>query len=603
MSLMVSEKNEFRWWTLGGLGEVGMNCMVFNFGGTVIPVDAGILFADPNDFGIEAVFPDYSQLIRDHAPKHWIITHAHEDHIGAVPSLFQRYADLGVEPPTIYAPPFAAALIRERLKDGEKIRGGARFIEKVVNVDPDSTLEIGDVVVHLINTRHSTPDSMSLGFHWRRGKGALRAIHTSDFKLDTHAMEDGVRTVDVFDVFQGQQPDFLFIDSTNAERNGQSISETEILAPLERLIRASRNRVYASLFSSNVYRMTALVKIATQAGRRVSIAGRSLQTAYRVAQEIGLADRKACADVAGIELLETSEICKRAKSEQFVICSGSQGENRSALMRMAHGTHSELIIEKDDTVVFSSKTIPGNEKAVSRLINGLLRQGARVLWGDVAFVEAGGPVHASGHARRDEIATVMRRLKPHHVVPCHGELRQLRSCADVAYHVGAEWGLDPSRVHVVENGAQLVFRSDLHSSVEGEDRWELSEQVAQEPGGRMLRFDGFLSPSRDPFIRARKQAATAGMLFASLNRQGAVRVSIQGYYPVNASDAVPKSDEIETHVAKWLEMQLPDLLREKVFDRQDRAFEQNFSDELSRNVRRAFGLKPFTVVHLIQGNL
>ena len=180
----------FAWHALGGLGEVGMNCMVFRFGSTVVPVDAGILFADANDFGIESLFPDYTDLIKTERPKHWIITHAHEDHIGAIPYLLKMFDQAGVPAPTIHAAGFAAALIRDKLGDSDRIKGGGRFLENIKDFGPDSVIEIDDVRIRPVPIRHSTADSYSLTFEWKTKAGdELRIVHTADFKIDQKKFE------------------------------------------------------------------------------------------------------------------------------------------------------------------------------------------------------------------------------------------------------------------------------------------------------------------------------------------------------------------------------------------------------------------------------
>jgi ribonuclease J len=585
----------FKWSPLGGLGEVGMNCMVFYFGKTVIPVDAGILFADPNDFGIEAVYPDFAAFIREQKPSTWLITHAHEDHIGAVPALLALYDALDVEAPTIYASPFAAALIREKLLDQGRSMGTQDKVDCIRPVGTNSEIQLDDLKIRFIETRHSTPDTCSLAFHWKPAGGAeLKVVHTADFKLDDKPFEDGIKRVDIYDVFGGARPDFLFIDSTNSERDGHSVSEREILPGLETLIAGEQGRVFVTLFSSNVYRIAALMRIAQKCGREVCLAGRSLQAACRIAEEIGLFG-SSCPDLSAVHVLPAQDIHQRPRNKQLVICSGSQGENRSVLMRLSQGQHPEFILEPGDAVIFSSKLIPGNERSVSRLINGLLKQGARVLWGELAKSEAGGPIHASGHARGGEIRKVMEFLRPKNVVPVHGEYRQLRACADIALSAGVAWDLNSSQVYLCEDGTQLSFEAN------SDQEWSLVDRSVAEFTGRMLRFEGFVAHSRDPFLRVRKRAASGGVVSALLDSAGRARVEMRGLWPeasAGGDDGHAPDPRVE-NVERWIASNYEALRKRRAFDHIDSELENEMAEELARYVRRLTGLRPYVIFHLV----
>jgi ribonuclease J len=571
--------SSFEWWPLGGLGEVGMNCMVFRLGNTVLPVDAGILFADANDFGIEAVFPDFRSFLTTHKPKAWIITHAHEDHIGAIGPILHLCRELGIPYPVFYAPPFAAALIREKVQ--ERKPPGCDLLQVIQSVDPGSHQSFADVDVHWIETRHSTPESCSLAIHWKTPD--LKIIHTADFKIDTGRFPDGVKTEDIFDAFGGRSPDFLFVDSTNAERPGHSVSELEILDPLKKLIASQTGRVFVTLFSSNLFRVASLMNLAPQVGRRVALAGRGMQTAHRLASELGLYGRSCPTVNLGAEL-SLSDLMMRPKSEQLIICSGSQGEPRSALQRIANDSHSELTASEGDSVIFSSKLIPGNEGSVGRLINALLRKGVHVFSGEFAKVSAGGPVHASGHARRDEIARVLRRLKPAHVVPVHGELRHLQANRDLALELGPSWGLEPHQIHVVENRHHLVF------SKRGAE-WVQSDHFVEEYEGQYLRFESFVSHSREDFLRQRKRAAQGGVCFATLDSMGRARITAMAQGPVALDTA---------SLEKWLSGQFGKCDSENGFDGPRPDLEAELAEELTRVIKRSHGLRPLVAMQLIR---
>jgi ribonuclease J len=560
----------FRWWALGGLGEVGMNCMVFDFAGTIVPVDAGMLFADDNDFGVESLYPNYAPFIVEYKPKIWLISHAHEDHIGAIPYLLQLFETLGVSPPKIYAPRFAAGLIREKLLDGARISRGDRFTDLIHTVDRGSFFEHGAVRINMFDTPHSTPDTCSVAFETNILGAPLRVIHTADFKLELDASH--------YKVFSPKSVDFLFIDSTNAERAGHSVSEQTVRAPLEQLIRAAEGRVFVSLFSSNVERLLNLIDIAHRCGRKVAVAGRSLQTALRLASELDVVSE--LAPLLSQPLATNLDDLKSLKPEQqLVICSGSQGEDRSVLMRLSQGTHADIQTDSGDTVILSSKTIPGNEKSVSRVINGLLRQGLKVYYDDVAKREANGPIHASGHARREEIQKVIEVTRPQHLVPVHGELRQLTATADLAR------SLKVPNVHVVENHTRLDF-------VPSSEGWALAQKAALADPGRMLRFEHFFCDSKDSFLRVRKRAASGGVVSAILDSAGRVKLQSFGLAPTGQE---PDLSEVE----RFLAGQYRQAHSMNAFSGGADSLQDLLAEDIARIVRRSTGTKPFVVVHFL----
>jgi len=582
--------SKFQFWSLGGSGEVGMNSLFMRFGETLVPIDAGILFAEPNDFGIESLHADYLRFFKDHSPDFWLITHAHEDHIGACAALIEAAASYSDDKvPTIYAPLFACELIKAKVLDDIRAPQARRFMHKIVPIESGRSLQLAPgLSVRFIETRHSTLQCNALAFDWKDSSGRVtRVLHTSDFKLDENTYEDGVIGLDAFDCFDGEAPDFLFIDSTNAEREGHTIAEKTVIPNLKRLIANEEGRVYVSLFSSNVYRMAALMNMAKDLGRSVCLAGRSFSSVHRIARDHGFYG-KICPDLQGAHILPPEDFLRLERRRQLVICSGSQGERRSVLMRMSQGQHSDFKVEEGDTVVLSSKVIPGNEKSISRLINGLLRQGATVQWGDIAKVAAGGPIHGSGHARRDEIHAVIERLRPHHVIPVHGELRQLKACGDIARDAcGGE-------IHICENLTRLKFETGL-SGV-----WEIESREPLPYEGRTLRFESFTALSTDPFLRVRKRAAQGGFISLCLDSMGRVSLACEGIVPRMGDDNQRSLESLRENILDWTQSRYKYLYRDGVFQQQDRSQSENdMGDELSRLVRKFSGARPFVVVHLV----
>jgi len=481
--------------------------------------------------------------------------------------------------------------MRERFKEDRRYPSARRYADLIETFEKGSRLALSaDVDVTFVETRHSTPDSCSLAFEWRSPAAPLRVIHTADFKLDAGRFEDGTIETSAYRVF-GDDPDFLFVDSTNSERPGHSVSELDVIPGLERLVSEAEGRVFVTLFASNVYRIAALLNIAARAGRHVSFAGRSLQNVFRLAGELGLFDETA--DVRGARVVEARELARLEPSRQLVICSGSQGETRSALRRLAAGEHSDFVLEPGDRVIFSSKLIPGNERPMGRLVNGLMKRGAEVLWGDEAKLRAGGPIHASGHARSEEIRELLRTLRPRQVIPVHGEFRQLRACADLALREGAAWGLEEADVHLAENGTQLSFAWEAGN-------WRLSRRDrSYEAPGRSLRFEDFACSSKDPFLRVRKRAASGGCLVVSLDLGGRCRVSAEGMWPEEGELAFDR-EELLAEIEGWVHSRYRLLTKSGARPAGRRQIEQEAAEELARFVKKQSGLRPFVLFHWME---
>jgi mRNA degradation ribonuclease J1/J2 len=469
-------------------------------------------------------------------------------------------------------------------------------VESLVPVDPDTTLSLGDgLKVRFIEGRHSTLQCCALAIEWHSGDGSItRVLHTSDFKIDENLYEDGQKGLDIYEnAFDGEPVDFLLIDSTNAEREGHTVSEKAVMPNLKRLIEQQEGRVYVSMFSSNVYRMSALMGLSASLGRAVCLAGRSFNTVHRICSDKGLY-AKYCPPLKGSQILSPEELMRRPAHQQLIICSGSQGEQRSVLNRLSMGKHPEFQLQPGDAVILSSKTIPGNEKSISRMINGLLRQGARVYWGDYAKVQAGGPIHGSGHARRDEIRAVMNAVRPRHIIPVHGELRQLRACADLALETSQDWSHE-CQVHVCENLTLLNFEFDDHA-----ERWNLIGKESLPYGGRVLRFENFTAHSLDPFLRVRKRSAQGGVVSLCIDSMGRIQVQMAGVLPESSQDSDQNLESLEDSLHQWASQQFKFLQREGVFlSSNKRQHEDNLADEAARYVRRITGVRPFVMCHLI----
>lgn len=576
-----------KWTPWGGVGEIGMNCMVLEFGGQAIPVDAGVLFADDNDYGIESVFADFDQLLQKYQPKHWIITHVHEDHIGAIPYIFLCASQLGIAPPTLYAPPLAAAVIKEKIKDAlpHRLHGSVNHVQTVMVGD---SVKLGDVQATFVGVTHSAPQSTAIAFEWSvPGRSEpVRILHTGDFKDDLEKSAQGL----LFEKkWQGYRPDLMFVDSTNANREGHSISESEIVEPLRNIITNAPGRVFVTMFSSNAERVGMLTSLARDTGRRVALAGRSLQSMMRLSSQVGVFEGKAYDPEAFCDVAELRNFEER---RQLVICSGSQGEIRSVLSRMAGGLHPDFYVKPGDTIVFSSKVIPGNEKPIYRMINRLIAQGAHVIWEENSNGTGYGHIHASGHGRRDEIAKAITWLDPKMLIPVHGNLFQMKEVESLALQLAADGAVSDLKVYTAENGDHFEFGLDVSSLKEPTKvRW-----IEYLP--KYLRFENFVTPSLDSFLKARKRAAMGGVVSLMIDHTGRFRIKLEGLAPSTG----PRRDlreRVDAAAHDFCRASFRQLSKRWPYGAELEQAEVDLAETLARDLRKVVGIKPLVLVHLV----
>ncbi len=421
---------------LGGLGEVGKNTYAFETGDSIVLVDAGVRFPEANLPGVDYVIPDYTYLKSNRARlKALIITHGHEDHIGGIPFLVRS-----VHVPVIYAPRLAAALIRHKLDD-------ARIKEpvKIVEIDSNTKINIGDdFKISFFRVTHSIPDAFGVCLDTKQG----RIIETGDFKIDLTPV--GPRfEIDKIAALGSEGVDLLMADSTNAEIEGYTPSETAVRSGVEEIFAKAPARVIVSTFSSNINRIQQVVEVAIEHGRKICILGRSMENVVRIAREYGyikIPDASLIGDDQ-IKNLKPNEIC--------ILCTGSQGESMAALSRISRGDHKVKIVP-GDTIVFSSNPIPGNGALVDRLVNDLVKQGADVKQNSIAF-----SLHSSGHPSRQELRLMLSLAKPKNFMPVHGEYRMLRLHGDIA----KELGLKEENIFICNNGDILTL--DNHKVTRG----------------------------------------------------------------------------------------------------------------------------------------
>jgi ribonuclease J len=412
---------------LGGLGEIGLNMMVFEYGESMFVVDAGLMFPEDYMLGVDYVIPDMTYLKEKRGKISGIIlTHAHEDHIGALPYLL-RHVDAPV-----FGTPFTLGLVRHKL-DESPIQHTGRLHE----VNPGEKLKIGDFELNFIRVSHSVVDGIGLAIQTPLGL----IIHTGDFKLSQTPIKGMGTDSKAFEKFGEKGVLALLSDSTNVEKEGETISAVEIGKTLAKITEGSSGRIIIALFASNIARIQQVVNIAKTRERKIIFNGRSIEVSLDIAKQLGYIDIP-----DGMEI-DIRELNMYPDDEIIIVTTGSQGEPMSALARMASGTHRQIKAKDGDTVILSSKFIPGNEKAIANIINRLYKRGANVIYEKIS------EIHVSGHAFRDELKKMIRMTRPKYFIPIHGEYRHLILHARVA----EESAVEKEHILIAENGQIIEF--------------------------------------------------------------------------------------------------------------------------------------------------
>jgi ribonuclease J len=409
---------------LGGLGEVGKNMTVFEADGTALVVDAGLAFPRDEHLGVDLILPDFSYLTEGGKTiRAVLLTHGHEDHVGALPYLLREGR---VE--EVWATRLTLGLIKSKLDE----HGLLRSVE-LREADPDAEpVELGPFTAEFVRVAHSIPDSVAIVLESPGG----RIVHTGDYKMD-HTPVDGLRTdVGRLAEIGNRGVDLLLGDSTNAERPGVTGSERLVGEAFRQLIPPRTGRILVASFASNVHRMQQAIDVAVEVGRKVCVVGRSMRKNVNIARNLGYID------VPDETLIRPNELDEYARGDVLILCTGSQGEPLSALVRIAYNDHPAIKIEAGDTVIISAKPVPGNELKVHDAINQLAHSGAEVLHQEIA------PVHVSGHGNAEELRLMLSLVRPRSVMPVHGEFRMLAAHARLA----TDSGVPENRIVLAENG-------------------------------------------------------------------------------------------------------------------------------------------------------
>jgi ribonuclease J len=464
---------------LGGLGEFGMNMLALSWADTTIVVDAGVMFPDPELLGVDRIIPDLTYLQQKGRVAALVLTHGHEDHIGAVPHV----APLVGGP--IYGTALTLALVEPKLAEHG-------LEHELIVVKPRQRIAVGPFEIEYIRVTHSMPDCVALAIHTPAGV----IVHTGDLKIDQTPIDGEHFDVHRFAELGAAGVLALFADSTNIDRRGFTGSELEIVEAFEEIFTSASGKLIVAAFASSIYRMQILVDLAAQFDRKVAFVGRGMIQNSEIAQRLGYLRIP-----AGVQIRD-SDVANYPAQDVLCLATGSQGEPMAALSRIAIDDHRHVKIGEDDTVVLSARSIPGNEKSIGRVINHLARRGADVIHEGIKHV------HVSGHGSEEELKLMLSLVRPRYFMPIHGEYRQLSQHARVARRVFA--GRDPRpEILLAENGDVVVFD-------------EQGGRIAgKAPVGRVL-IDGTLTGEvGDEVLRDRRHLAEDGLVVpvVAINKQ------------------------------------------------------------------------------------
>jgi ribonuclease J len=460
---------------LGGLGEIGKNMTVFEYGGDILIVDTGIMFPENDMLGIDYIIPDFQYLMdkRDRV-KGIVITHGHEDHTGAIHHVLQE-----INAP-IYATPLTRGLLEVKLN-----RAGVLNKAQLITVNAGDTVQIGQFEVEFCHVCHSIPDCVALGITTPAGL----VVHTGDYKLDHTPVDNWPTDFAKLAEFANRGVMALLADSTNADRPGWTPSERMIDPAFDEVFSTAPGRILVATFASLISRIQQVGQAAARHGRKMAFVGTSMRENAKMARQLGYLE------LPEELVIPIDEALKLPPSEVVLMCTGSQGEPSSIVGRLASGTNRQFDLIPGDTVVLSSHPIPGNEETVFRTINRLFQKGANVIYDPISAV------HVSGHASQEEMQFMLNLVKPQYLIPVHGELRHLHRHSTLAQ----ETGMPAERVAVIENGQVVEFNSG---------RMRLAERV---PGGYVFVDGSGVGDIGPSVMRERESLARDGFIFVNLS--------------------------------------------------------------------------------------
>ena len=504
---------------LGGLGEFGMNSMALRYGDDIIVIDAGMMFPDAELLGVDIVTPDFAYLEEHRSMvRALLLTHGHEDHIGGIPFLL---AQMNIP---IYGTDFTLALVERRLEEHDLDKSA------ILNrVKAGQKVELGPFVVEFIRVTHSIVSAVAMAITTPLGV----VIHTGDFKVDPTPTDNELFDLHTFADYGKRGVLLLMSDSTNVDRSGYTESERAVRPRLEDIFNRAERRVVISCFSSSIHRLQQILDMSAEFGRKVAFLGRSMNNVTEIAHNLGLLT------IPDNILLRPQDIMSAAPGKVCVVVSGTQGEPMSALSRVAVDQHKSLSVERGDTVVLSSRIIPGNEKAIYRMMNHVAKRGAELVYGSM-----NPPVHVSGHASVEELQLILNLVRPRYFIPLHGEYRQMAKHASLARNLS-------------HAGMEQAFVLETGQTVEIDSRGaRMGPKVAV---GRICIDSGSLDEVvEDMVIRDRRHLSEDGFVLPiiAINKQtgkaeGLPEIVSRGF--VSLEDSVVMMTEARQVVARTLE--------------------------------------------------
>src|SRR6476659_10025160 len=542
---------------LGGLGEVGKNTTVFEADGEAIVVDAGLAFPRDEHLGVDLILPDFTYLTNLEKPiRAVLLTHGHEDHVGSLPYLLRQ-----ARVQEVWATRLTLGLIKSKLDEHGLLRS-----TELKEADPEGEpVQLGPFTVEFIRVAHSIPDAVAIVLDTPGG----RILHTGDYKLD-HTPVDGLRTdVGRLAELGNRGVDLLLGDSTNAERPGVTGSERLVGEAFRQIIPQRTGRVLVASFASNVHRMQQATDVAVEVGRKVCVVGRSMRKNLNIARNLGYIDMPE--DI----LIRPAELDEYEPGQVLILCTGSQGEPLSALVRIAYGDHPAVHVERGDTVIISARPVPGNELAVHDAINQLAKLGAEVLHQENA------PVHVSGHGHAEELRTMISLVRPKALMPVHGEFRMLAAHARLA----EEGGVPPEAIVLAENGSVV----------------ELSPQGARIVGeveSGVTFVDGLgVGDVHDVALRDRRHLSEDGVLIVVATLSGSNGRASAGPPELIArgfANSGPLLDEMRTEASRVLE----DCLEENIVE--IKLLQEHLHDGLGQLVYDRTGRRPMILPVVVE---
>jgi len=526
---------------LGGLGEIGLNMMAIEHDQYILVVDAGLMFPDDYMPGVDLVIPDFQYLTQNKdRVKAIILTHGHEDHIGAMPFFLKEFSV------PVFGTRFTLELLKAKLKEYELPKQA-----DLRRICPGDTTQLGPFKVEYISVNHSIVDGVGLAIDTPEGM----LIHSGDFKIDPTPVDNQFTDLIRFAHYGEKGVIALFSDSTNAEKEGFTLSEKKVRKTLEGLFQTCQGRIIVGSFASNVSRIQQVINLAVEYGRKIVFNGRSMITNVGIARELGFIRMPEDAEISVAQIAQFSD------ENIVIITTGSQGEPMSALTRMAYGKHKSIKIKRGDTVILSSRFIPGNEKAITSIINSFYRIGADVVYEKVS------DIHTSGHAKREELKLMLSLVKPRYFVPIHGEYRHLMNHVQLAL----DMGMAEERVLIAEDGDVITFKNQ--------------EVKLEEPvhAGRVLVDGKGVGDVGDVVLRDRRRLSGHGMVVVLLALDENTGDTIYGPEIISRGFLFEDQSELILEEAKLVVLEVLDEL-----ERPSHIEAAEMREDIQRRLKRYF---------------